>query len=370
MKYILQLLFYILFSIEVFSAQELRPYLTFEEVDTSQSITVNFITEGRHKVSRVYYDTESQAGFSQNYRYQVEGRQGRIASIDKTFHHVKLDHLTPNQEYYFVIGDSELGFSKEYKFKTLTNDDSPIRLVVGGDMGTNRRISEVSQFSIQEEPQVILIGGDIAYANGKTGNVKEWEDWFDQIHQVMNTPQGFLVPLIVAIGNHEVTTGIALPWSKAPFYQEVFAQNDGKTFFVRRLGSLAVLLVLDSGHLVSHGKQRGFIQQTLAEYQNWPHRLALYHAPLYPSHRAEDDFLSSAGRDNWLELFDRYHLTASFEHHDHTLKRSRILAHHQVSTKGTLYVGDGCWGKEARSADPKRWYLKRLKKRTMFGRLR
>lgn len=347
-------------------ASKLMPYvyLTFENEDTSRSLTVNFMTPAHSDPSYVYLGTKSGRGNPSNYSSKVLGKTGHIDDLPRTYHHVSLKNLSPNTTYYFIVGDPLIGYSQEFKFRTLPDDDRPIKVLSGGDMGTNKRIIEVSRAAMEEEPDIILIGGDISYANGKTKEIKKWDDWFDLMMEVMISPRGFLTPIIVAIGNHEVTTGVALPWAKAPFYEQLFAQNQGKSFFVRQLGSHTSLIVLDTGHMNSHDSQKEFIEQSLQKAQSREHRLALYHVPLYPNHRSEGDILSSSGRSSWLELFDKYHLTAAFENHDHTLKRTHILRDHQIATKGTVYVGDGCWGKNGRSSNPQRWYLKKADSKT------
>lgn len=353
----------ILFCLASFclSAQSLLPhlYLTFEEENTSRSITVNFHSYGSNKDSLVYFGKKSAKGISSQYDFKVEGRTSRLKKVDKTFHHVKLDGLTPNTTYYFIAGSEKLGFTKEYKFKTLPEDDSPIRIVSGGDMGTSSLIGDVSESAVSVRPDVILIGGDISYANAKIENHETWDKWFYQMRRVIMTSDDYIIPMIVAVGNHETTTGFALPFTKAPFYTKFFPQANGKTYFLKHLGQNTVLLVLDSGHVKSHRQQRGFIKRALSKYQDIPYRLALYHAPLYPNHRSFSDILSNLGRTFWLELFDKYNLTAAFENHDHTLKRTKVLKGDKVVDKGTVYVGDGCWGKNPREAHPDRWYLEK-----------
>ncbi|MCB0355803.1 MAG: metallophosphoesterase family protein [Bdellovibrionales bacterium] len=342
-------------------AQQLLPYvyLTFEEVSTSHSVTVNFMTDGKSSPSHVSYWQYSEIKGSSTNKIQVMSRVGKIDKVKRSFHHAKLDNLSADTTYYFIVGDDQIGFSQQYKFRTLPEDNSPITIVAGGDMGTSDKVSHVPQYAMTLEPHVLLIGGDLAYADGKTQKIDLWDQWFEQMVKVMITPNGYLVPLIVAIGNHEVTTGVALPWAKAPFYTELFAQDNGNSFFTRELGQNAMLLVLDSGHLNTHESQKNFIKKELKKYQDLPHRLALYHAPLYPNHRSENDFLATSGRNHWLSVFDKYFLTVAFENHDHSLKRSKILKQHAVSQQGTLYLGDGCWGKGDRQSNPQKWYLEK-----------
>ena len=48
------------------------------------------------------------------------------------------------------------------------------------------------------DPDVALIGGDIAYANGK--HFFNWETLLRQWHQLMITPEGYTIPLVAAFG--------------------------------------------------------------------------------------------------------------------------------------------------------------------------
>ena len=49
-------------------------------------------------------------------------------------------------------------------------------------------------------------------------------------------------------------------------------------------------------------------------------------------------------RKNWVPIFDKYHLTAAFENHDHAYKRTHLLSNNTKNDKGVLYLGDGAWG--------------------------
>ena len=82
---------------------------------------------------------------------------------------------------------------------------------------------------------------------------------------------------------------------------------------------------------------------------------------------------SKQGREHWLDLFDRYHLTVGFEHHDHALKRTKPIAAGRVDETGTVYVGDGCFGRlprwvrtQRRVGPSRRWYLERLERSAHF----
>ena len=104
----------------------------------------------------------------------------------------------------------------------------------------------------------------------------------------------------------------------------------------------------------------------MRQTQEIPYRFALYHVPLYPGFRLPQDPYAAAGRRHWRPLFDQYRLTVAFENHDHVLKRSKLLRNDKVDAAGTLYLGDGCFGKPPRllrgprrEDRTKRWYIAR-----------
>jgi hypothetical protein len=49
-------------------------------------------------------------------------------------------------------------------------------------------------------------------------------------------------------------------------------------------------------------------------------------------------------------------LTAGLENHDHVLKRTHPLKGHKVNPEGTVYLGDGCWGRTPRAIPQVQWY--------------
>jgi hypothetical protein len=75
-------------------------------------------------------------------------------------------------------------------------------------------------------------------------------------------------------------------------------------------------------------------------------------------------------------LFDRYELMAAFENHDHVFKRSHPIRGDRVDPTGTLYLGDGAFGRGPRVVDGprqvhlrRRWYLDRLVSRAHVWRV-
>lgn len=336
-------------------------YLTWQD-DPSRTMTVNFHTRADDAVrtSVVCFDVVSRGGDPRAYGFQATGTRHAIPGLPdrRDIHTVELPNLRPDTTYYFIAGDPEGGFTAERHFRTLPDGSEPIRFITGGDMGVGTLANQLMKRAAAVNPAFALIGGDLAYANGDLSRVDLWDRWIDAWENHMVGHDGRLIPIIAAIGNHETNKTNGPPAVKAPFYYGYFAQG-GRSWFSRPLGAHAALLVLDSGHTAEHaGEQAAWLDRELTRLHRVPFTFACYHIPLYPSHRAFDGEGSRLGRQHWGPLFDTHRLTAAFENHDHTFKRSHLLRGGMPDPQGTLYLGDGCFGRDARKVDAvRRWYL-------------
>ncbi len=340
----------------------LHVYLTWQGEDTSHQIVVNFHTQGKKGgASKVYYDEASKNGDLKQYTFKAEGGFKEITGlVDRHFHEVQLNNLSPGKEYYFIVGDDVNGFSEERKFKTLPLD-GPLRIAQGGDIGISESSIKMSRQVASYSPDVIVLGGDLVYAVGTVANIGKWDEWFSMLEKNLITPDGRTIPLIVAVGNHDVSVG-----EFSPLFSYFFPQG-GATYFDRKLGKNTVLFVLDSGHIASyHGAQLTWLQQALKKHSDAKNKIAVYHVPLYPSFRPY--ILSLPARRAWLGLFDAFHLNVAFEHHDHAFKRTHPLRDgKKVSeAEGTIYLGDGAWGKPPRRVHTRAWYLKKASSTNHF----
>lgn len=344
-------------------AEKIRPtfiYLTWSKEDTSTTMAIHYHTLQNTSSSEAYYDTRSGKGKYQRYRFHKAGSFHHIQGVPRTVHTIELTGLKGGTTYYFIAGSKVSGFSKEFKFRTIPEDNSPLRFVTGGDMSVGSRARKIAKQAALQNPYFAMLGGDLAYANGKISRYKTWDSWLKNWTTIMKDKEGHLIPMVLAIGNHEVRGHFMRTPAQAPFYFGYFHQNPKRSYFRRYFGKNMVLYTLDSGHAASHGgDQAKWLEKVLKEDEKIPYKFALYHVPLYPSHRIYLGPFSALGRLHWLPLFDRYHMTACFENHDHTFKRSKILKDNKVSQKGTLYLGDGCWGVKPRTVT-ERWYLEKL----------
>jgi hypothetical protein len=277
---------------------------------------------------------------------------------DRVVHVVELTGLEPGRDYRFRLG----GLAGEYAFRTMPPDASrPVTFIVGGDAHRQGVLDErMFQTAARQDPMFAVLGGDIAYAGGDPRRLGRWYEFLDVWQRCMVTSDGRLIPVVAAIGNHEVKGRYDETPDEAPFFYSLFPGigRDGRQ--VLDFGDSMSILLLDSGH--THqiaGEQAAWLEETLAARSGVPHLFVVYHVPAYPSVRRFNGGKSPAIREHWVPLFDRYAVDVAFEHHEHAYKRTHLLKGGVVDPEGVLYLGDGGWGATPRAVHPasKTWYL-------------
>lgn len=329
-------------------------YLTWQG-NTSTTMTVNFHTDDSLFSSSVYYGRDSVYLDSPWYGHKAVGTKSKARGNNQRWvHTVQLTGLSPGETYYFVAGDSSRGLSAQAKFRTIAANPASLRLAVGGDMGFEPVVDTLMRLAAQKNPDLVLIGGDLAYADGRTENLNIWDVWFSRWTRNMVTPDGYTLPMITSIGNHEVKGYFSTNLEDVPFYFQFFAQNGDVPHFHRSLGDLADIYVLDTYHITSleDPEQIDWLDSAMAANtkSHQAASMALYHVPLYPGYSDFNDPLSVFLRNNWMPLFDKYGLDLAFENHDHVMKRTVPMKGGKPSDQGTVYIGDGAWGRGPRDS--------------------
>jgi acid phosphatase type 7 len=290
---------------------------------------------------------------------------------ERTIHRVELTGLDPATTYQFRFWPDPT----EYSFRTMPVDASrPVRFVAGGD--TRHRqdwMEQANRQAMRHDPDFIVWGGDLAYADGREDRLYRWEEWFDAIRNTLITDSGRVIPILVAIGNHEVRGGyyfndpdFAFDAESrerlAPYFYRLFAMPGQPGYNVLDFGQYLSIVLLDSNHTNPvGGTQRTWLARVLAERQHVPHVFPVYHVTAYPSHRSYNGRTEREIRRHWVPLFEALGVRVAFENHDHTYKRTHPILAGAVHPKGVVYIGDGAWGVGARSVhDPaETWYLDR-----------
>ena len=295
-----------------------------------------------------------------------EGIYTELTDAKTLVHTVELDDLEPGSDYQFALAERE----GTYRFRTLPAAlKEPLQFVVGGDayyhLSTFRKMNKQIAAC---NPAFVVVGGDIAYTNGKRAvyksknwEINRWRTFLKEWKSAMVTSDGRMIPMVVVIGNHDIK-GVALGQKSKHFlFYELFAlQEKGISYRTFDAGNYLSLFLLDTGHSYHiEGQQTQWLEKNLAVRENVPYKMAVYHMGAYPSAYPYLGATPQKIRAGWTPLFDRYHLNVAFEHHNHAYKRTYPLKGGKVDPEGVIYMGDGSWGVSPRK--PKGlWYMEKI----------
>eukprot|EP00814_Leptocylindrus_danicus_P010252 CAMPEP_0116022482 /NCGR_PEP_ID=MMETSP0321-20121206/11017_1 /TAXON_ID=163516 /ORGANISM="Leptocylindrus danicus var. danicus, Strain B650" /LENGTH=427 /DNA_ID=CAMNT_0003493569 /DNA_START=114 /DNA_END=1394 /DNA_ORIENTATION=- len=325
--------------------------------------------------------------------------------ISPYFHHVRLDDLKPDTEYVYrctlyykavVYGDvdfmveellswqedatsisrllgvplgSRITESEELSFETALipgDGTKSLKFALIADYGQTEASLSTRDLLLDEDVDMILIAGDLAYAN----TVNElWDEWFELNEELFSK-----VPTMPAPGNHEVeidnvTSQIFVPYENrfgAPQVKDaeigygdestgshpssfIGVYDYGNAFytFSSGLGTFIVLNCYTSSEVGSN--QYNFLIETLEgiERDVTPWVLVMLHCPLYNTFFAHQNETQTVRmKENFEKIFVEYNVNIVFSGHTHGYLRSKPVAFDEVFECGDapLYIGIGDGG--------------------------
>ncbi len=317
---------------------------------------------------------EYRANEATNEWVRVAGTVHPMPFTDRMVHTVEITELRPDTRYQFRLGalttteQGEWVFTPDgevHQFRTLPATlTRPVQFVSGGDIyGQGEVFAAINRAAAARNPDFALMGGDIAYDNGRPVRAERWFEFLSIWQETMVTRDGRLIPMIPAIGNHEAhgdsydlrggAPERGLSPERAPFFFSLFSFPGKPGYNVLDAGDYLSLVVLDSYHTNTvHGEQTEWLRRTLESRGSVPYVIPMYHVPAYPSHRAFSGPVSVAIREHWVPLFDTAAVRFAFENHDHTYKVTHPLRGSERHVDGTRYLGDGAWGVTTRETTP------------------
>ena len=276
---------------------------------------------------------------------------------------VEFTGLQPDTQYRFQIeGDDEV-----YSFKTAPRTlNNNIRFLTGGDLDVSEATDRLHRLAAARAPLFAVLGGDLAYANGV-----QWPKWplfLKSWSKLMRTAQNQLIPVVCAIGNHEVLFGYNQTRNSAPYFYALFDDLfTNRNYTVIDFGAYLSIFLLDSGHTSNLGpNQTSWFESELNRRFQTLYRIPIYHVPAYPAHREFENRGSTLVRNTWTPLIDKYKIPFVFENHDHVYKRTHKLKNFKRDENGSIYIGDGAWGQSTREVYPDRWYIDVAKSKRHF----
>lgn len=351
---------------EAVNKKEVKRILLTWQQDPTKTMTIDWHTSADVEKSTLQYREVGETDW-----LEAIGNGHGFPFADQIIHRVELINLNPGTDYEFRAQPTD----KIYSFRTMPEKaDQPIRFVAGGDPGGGEEFINMSKQAALYNPDFIVFSGDWSLENPNPDRVS-W--FFEQLQTLFMSENNRLIPVIAAIGNHDVwkerniSDDVELDFYRKEYglkegdsalFDSLFAFPGVPRYGVLDFGDYLSWIILDSGHRSSiDGGQTEWLESTLKEREGKPHIFASYHVGAYPSHRSYEGADAIKIRDNWVPTFDSYGLDVAFEAHDHMYKRSYLLKGGKVDKNdGVLYLGDGGFGAPTRQPDETpRWYLAR-----------
>jgi hypothetical protein len=309
---------------------------------------------------------------------RATGQAAQMPYTNRMVHTVELTGLAGNTRYEFRFGrlttresDGGLEFTPHgpvRAFSTLpaTLQQRAVKFVSGGDIygGDNINLmAMMCRVAAAQDPEFALLGGDIAYVNNEPKAANRWFNFFQTWGETMQTADGRMIPVVPAIGNHEVhgdtyeirggAPNRGVSTDRALFFYTLFSFPGRPGYNAFDAGDYLSVIALDSFHSNPvPGPQTDWLRGALAKRRGVPYVVPIYHVPAYPSYRPFSGPISVAIRANWVPLFDEAGVRFAFENHDHAYKVSHPLRGGEKHPEGTRYLGDGAWAVNSREVRP------------------
>ena len=321
--------------------------------DKDPSTTMKIIWDA-HSIKgtnqKLYFDV---IDHGQNFRDYAQSRSLTSLSKFKGMYNatVYLENLNPDTKYFFVIKTSKGEVSKRFWFETISDSPSSrLSIIAGGDSRNNRapRIAG-NKLVAKIRPHFVLFGGDMTSRD----NSSQWKNWFSDWQETIS-PDGRITPIVAARGNHEKSN---------ESISKLFGTNAGVYYGLSFGTDLLRTYTLNSESSVS-GDQYTWLKRDLAANKNFTWKIAQYHKPMRPHVRKKKE--NDRIYQTWGQVFFNYGVDLVSESDSHAVKttypvRPTTLPGHVEgfvidNERGTVYVGEGCWGAPLRTNnDDKSW---------------
>eukprot|EP00890_Picochlorum_soloecismus_P001616 jgi/Picsp_1/2455/NSC_05916-R1_protein len=333
------------------------------------------------------------------YRYEYGKQNGPIDGHGSVYespvlHHVVARGMTPGQAYRYRVGSDSCGFSGWFEF-TVPSSKYPYSVAVVADLGQTRNSSLAVDRMVAFGPDVVILGGDLSYADAyyANGSYFFWNsdesDYFKSYQPRWDTFGRMMEKLIARVpfhsiaGNHEIEAQAAndnvtnmaynARYPNPQFPSEVIntEPNDGRLFWDMALlpgtGKFRSANIADTVHTnntfysINSGPIHFVFLNNYVPYGSgsvmyrWlekdlqgvnrtttPWIVAVFHAPWYSSYMGS--YKENAEMQHHVEpLFEHYHVDIVISGHVHAYDRSTPVLRNRPNSCGPLHItiGDG-----------------------------
>ncbi|MCZ6775788.1 MAG: metallophosphoesterase family protein [Ignavibacteria bacterium] len=269
-----------------------------------------------------------------------------VASVEGDRRIATLTSLTPGTRYYYRVraGDRVLAEGPQYSFETDAGPtDRSFNFFVTGDVGDKKGWQKFTAEAILEadpRPELGILCGDIVYSKGHSSDydrrlMRPWKDLLCSI------------PVWPTLGDHD--------WKSPPednWEREWYLPNNEHYYSFDYANAHFIALDTRYGTLYDRANQIQWLEQDLSSNVDADWIFVYYH---HPGITCTYKKRSGAVIENFLPLFDRYHVDVVFNGHAHTYERLYPIYDgapvneeqdpYYTDPEGTIYIISGAGGK-------------------------
>ncbi|MFM8807959.1 MAG: fibronectin type III domain-containing protein, partial [Chthoniobacterales bacterium] len=112
--------------------------------------------------------------------------------------------LNPGWIYEFQVD----GYTETFRFKTMPADlTQPVKFAAAGDADIGPDADAMAAAIAARDPAFVAMIGDHAYEDSRAANFWMWERYLQSYFTNLRAPDGRLIPIVSAVGNHEIYNG-------------------------------------------------------------------------------------------------------------------------------------------------------------------
>ncbi|KAK9807716.1 hypothetical protein WJX72_007062 [[Myrmecia] bisecta] len=294
-------------------------------------------------------------------------------------HYAVMTGLKPLTRYYYVVGDEAYGYSAEYSFLSapVVGPNTAVDIVIMADIGQGQAdgsnlsgrwmqpsINTTELIAAETQAQLVLLNGDLAYADGY---LLDWDYFGDQMSAI-----AAYRPLMTIGGNHEYTwptltyngttnsgylntTGDVDSQGECgiPYNQKWVNPNGNAPWYSYDFGPIHLLGMSTEHNFAKGSPQYSFIEADLkaVDRKRTPWLIVNTHRSTFIDQTKPDTVASPALQNSLSPLLEKYKVDLVFSGHTHVYETTCPIVNKTCAgytngiPNGPIYIVTGSAGR-------------------------
>jgi hypothetical protein len=215
----------------------------------------------------------------------------------------------------------------------------------------------------QHSPSFVIFSGDFLWSGDDQALPDTWDNWLKAMYEFWVTPENLMIPIIPAIGNHEIKYPPPTdydPETDAMNYYALFNLPGNERWYSLNWGPDLRIIILDSEVLDRESEtwreQMEWLERELPASEDYMWKVVVFHRDMISARSQIPRMI-----EDWAPVFDYYHVDLVMMGHFHAYERSHPLnwtmAPEEIvpPEEGTVYTVSGGWGAPLYTGSPQ-WF--------------